>query len=121
MREKNFQGPSTRLIDLLRKKNSLDSGGYLVLQAVLDEEIVAGISIVRHGNSATYLLGWNGDKGRRLNANNFLLWNAAVYLREQAVLNFDLGGLDELRNPGIASFKKGMNGTNYCLVGEYTN
>ena len=121
MREKNFQGPSTRLINLLVKRNHIESGGYFVLQAVLDEEILAGISIVRHGNSATYLLGWNGDKGRRLNANNFLLWNAAIYLKQQDVLNFDLGGIDEIRNPGIASFKRGMNGCGYTLIGEYTN
>lgn len=121
MKEKNFQGPSTRLISLLRKKNDVESGGYCVLQAVLNEEILAGISIVRHGNSATYLLGWNGDKGRRLNANNFLLWNAAIHLKQQDVLNFDLGGIDEVRNPGIASFKRGMNGCDYTLVGEYTN
>lgn len=121
MREKNFQGPSTRLISLLRNKNHVESGGYFVLQAVLNEEILAGISVVRHGNSATYLLGWNGDKGRRFNANNFLLWNAIIYLKQHGVLNFDLGGIDEVRNPGIASFKRGMNGYGYTLVGEYTN
>lgn len=46
------------------------------------------ICVALHGNSATYLIGWNGDVGRKLKANQFLLWNSIVILKKM-----DLGGL----------------------------
>ena len=42
-------------------------------------------------------------------------------LKKQNILNFDLGGIDQVRNPGITLFKRGMNACGYTLVGEYTN
>jgi lipid II:glycine glycyltransferase (peptidoglycan interpeptide bridge formation enzyme) len=91
----------------------------LVLRALHDGELVAGICVVRHGSAATYLIGWNGDRGRTLRANNFLLWRAVVELQSLGVRSFDLGGIDEDRAPGIAAFKSGLNGRRYELVGEY--
>ena len=91
----------------------------IVFKAFNEEELVAGISIVRHGSAATYLLGWNGEMGRQLKANQFLLWHAMLYLKEQGVDWFDLGGIDEENTPGIASFKLGVNGKRYRLIGEY--
>ncbi|EMO07736.1 hypothetical protein LEP1GSC137_4217 [Leptospira borgpetersenii str. Noumea 25] len=34
-------------------------------------------------------------------------------------LNFDLGGIDQEKTPGIAEFKLGMNANNYELSGEF--
>ena len=65
----------------------------------------------------TYLLGWNGYKGRNLKPNQFLLWNAMMLLKEQGIRWFDLGGIDE-DTPGISEFKLGVNGIRYALVGE---
>lgn len=89
-----------------------------VLKAFSEEEPLAGICIVTHGSAATYLLGWNGHKGRSLKANQFLLWNAMMLLKEQGVRWFDLGGIDEESTPGISEFKLGVNGIRYALVGE---
>ena len=89
-----------------------------IFKAFSGEEPLAGICIVSHGSAATYLLGWNGQKGRRLKANQFLLWNAMMLLKEQGVRCFDLGGIDEESTPGISEFKLGVNGTRYALVGE---
>jgi lipid II:glycine glycyltransferase (peptidoglycan interpeptide bridge formation enzyme) len=89
-----------------------------IFKAFSGEEPLAGICIVSHGSAATYLLGWNGQKGRRLKANQFLLWNAMMLLKEQGVRWFDLGGIDEDRTPGISEFKLGVNGVRYALVGE---
>ena len=89
-----------------------------IFKAFSEEEPLAGICIVSHGSAATYLLGWNGQKGRRLKANQFLLWNAMMLLKEQGVRWFDLGGIDEDRTPGISEFKLGVNGIRYVLVGE---
>jgi len=91
----------------------------LVLKASSGQEAVAGILLARHGDAATYLVGWNGDAGRKLKANNRLLWQAVVELPRRGVRWLDLGGIDDKLTPGIAAFKRGMNGEEYRLAGEF--
>jgi lipid II:glycine glycyltransferase (peptidoglycan interpeptide bridge formation enzyme) len=118
MQEKDFRGPSTELLLLLRKSLG-EEDPLLVLRAVHETEPVAGICLARHGAAATYLLGWNGPKGRSLRANQYLLWQALMHLKQCGVRWLDLGGIDEENTPGIAAFKLGLNGERYELVGEY--
>jgi hypothetical protein len=118
MREKDFIGPPVELLRALRAKQN-ENEQLLVLRALAGEKPVAGICIARHGAAATYLLGWNGEEGRRLKANQHLLWQALVYLKQAGILWFDLGGISEEDNPGVTAFKLGINGAPYALVGEY--
>jgi hypothetical protein len=113
-----FEGISGAFLRQLHHQLQVDEP-LLVLKAVHEGEVVAGICLARHGKAATYLLGWNGDKGRSLKANQFLLWQAVCLLKQSGCLWFDLGGLDEERTPGIAAFKLGLSGERYHLVGEY--
>lgn len=115
---KDFSGPPIELLLNLRRSCSGDDQ-LLILRAVHEGEMVAGICLARHGAAATYLLGWNGSKGRNLKANQYLLWQAIVHLKHSGTRWFDLGGISEDRTPGITSFKLGLNGERYTLVGEY--
>lgn len=118
MQEKQFQGTGTQLIAEYRKHVSNES---LIVFSAENEahERVAGILIVRHGDACTYWVGWNGEKGRRLNANNFLLWQAALEMKKRGCKWFDLGGIEDCAAPSIARFKRGMNGEEYQLIGEW--
>jgi hypothetical protein len=118
MQEKNFNGPPISLIQALRKHLGSDDQ-LIILRAVHDGEPVAGICLVEHGCTATYLLGWNGCKGRNLKANYYLLWSAITHLKQLGMLWFDLGGICEEKTPGVTAFKRGLNGKHYELVGEY--
>jgi hypothetical protein len=118
MREKGFNGAPVSSLLALRARLPADSP-LLILRAVHEEEVIAGICLVRHGAAATYLLGWNGPAGRRLRANQFLLWNAIALLKQSGLEWFDLGGISEDDTPGIASFKLGLKGERYETVGEY--
>jgi hypothetical protein len=118
MREKGVNGAPVSLLLALRARLPADSP-LLILRAVHEEEVIAGICLVRHGAAATYLLGWNGPAGRRLRANQFLLWNAIALLKQSGLEWFDLGGISEDDTPGIASFKLGLQGERYEAVGEY--
>jgi hypothetical protein len=118
IQEKNFIGPPIGLIMALRK-NLASYDQLLVLRAVHEGEAVAGICLARHGAAATYLLGWNGIKGRNLKANHYLVWNAIVHLKQLGLLWLDFGGISEEKTPGITDFKMGLNGERYELVGEY--
>ena len=73
----------------------------------------------RHGTSATYVIGWNNDVGRRTNANTLLLWQGMLILKNENVSSFDLGGIDTHSLPGIARFKLGMGGEIASLAGTY--
>jgi hypothetical protein len=118
MQQKKFRGPAIGLLRSLRHHLEPDSQP-LVLRALSGGEAVAGICIVPHGAAATYLLGWNGPVGRQLKANQYLLWQAIAYLKQRGLRWFDLGGFNELRDPGVAAFKLGLNGERYELVGEF--
>lgn len=118
MTEKHFSGPPIDLLQALR--GASDSDDRLeVFYAIHDGDPVAGICVARHGNAATYLLGWNGERGRSLKANQFLLWNAIIHLQQDGFRWLDLGGISEEQTPGITAFKLGLNGERYELVGEY--
>ncbi len=80
---------------------------------------IAGILVLRHGQAATYAMGWSNEAGRLVKAHYRLLWQAVLSLRELGVTDFDLGGVDTQRGAGVARFKLGLNGTVFTLAGSY--
>lgn len=118
MQEKNFIGVPVSLLQGLRKHLGPEAS-LTIMRAICNDEAVAGICLVSHGNAATYLVGWNGLKGRNLKANQYLLWQAVLHLKQSGLQYFDLGGISEDHTPSIAAFKLGMKGKRYGLVGEY--
>ena len=116
--EKGFGATPPALVEALATQ-SYRPDDLLVLKASSGHDPVAGILLARHGDAATYLIGWNGDAGRKLKANNRLLWEAVVELPKRGVRWLDLGGIDDRLTPGIAAFKRGMNGEEYRLAGEF--
>jgi hypothetical protein len=118
MRTRHFSGPPISLLLGLRR-HARDGEQLLILRALHEGEPVAGICLALHGAAATYLLGWNGPKGRQLKANQYLLWQAILQLKQSGLRWLDLGGFSEERTPGIAAFKLGLNGERCEHVGEY--
>jgi hypothetical protein len=80
---------------------------------------IAGILVLRHGQAATYAMGWSNEAGRLVKAHYRLLWRAVLSLRELGVTDFDLGGVDTQRGAGVARFKLGLNGAVFTLAGSY--
>jgi hypothetical protein len=117
MREKGFSGPPVGLLRSLCRHSAEQP--LLVLRALHEGQAVAAICLASHGSAATYLLGWNGVQGRNLKANQFLLWNAILHLKQSGLKWLDLGGISEEFTPGISAFKLGLNGERYELVGDY--
>lgn len=69
-------------------------------------QIQAGMLFLRHGDWATYHLGWTSEVGRAVFAHGPMLWQAMLSLRSAGVRTLDLGNLDAT-NPGLADFKTG--------------
>ena len=95
------------------------AGNVRVWNAVHENKTVAGIALIRHGASATYLAGWTSPHGRHRNAHNLLLWRAITELRETGTDWLDLGGVDTASAPGIARFKLGLGGELQTQTGTY--
>jgi hypothetical protein len=94
-------------------------GATLLLSARLAGERAAAVLFLVHGRTATYHLGWTGPAGRQSHAHNLLMWRAFVALQDRGVEVLDLGGVDTVREPGIARFKIGTGGRVCTLVGSY--
>ena len=116
MKDKSFRGTG---VELYKELYRFKKNNFYVFQAWYDGQAAAGILIVQHGQSCTYQIGWNSSGGRRIYANNFLLWNAIIEMKQRGCAWFDLGGIDEKNTPGIAKFKRGLGGKEYTLVGEF--
>jgi lipid II:glycine glycyltransferase (peptidoglycan interpeptide bridge formation enzyme) len=93
----------------------------LVLRAGGEEGLLGGILLVRHGHSATYLIGWSSPEGRTRNCSTLLLWRGLLALKDRGVHWLDLGGIDPTGTPGVAAFKQGLRGEEFTLVGEYVS
>ena len=97
-----------------------DAGASLLQLATWSQgERVAGMLFLVHGRSASYHLGWTREAGRRGHAHNLLLWSAFGALQRRGVDSLDLGGVETVREPGIARFKIGTGGRVVTLVGSY--
>jgi hypothetical protein len=115
-RKTRFAGPDGRLIRALAGS---PMSRPMILRAYDHRQPVAGILILRHGNAATYSIGWTGPDGRTHRAHHLLLWRALREMRKSGIEWFDVGGLFANTAPGIARFKLGMGGEVFTLAGTY--
>ena len=117
-RDKGFQGHSKKLLHAMLGTDG-QAWDPRIMFARHDGDRVGGIMVVGHGDTATYLLGWTPEAGRRLNSNYFLLWQALLYFRSKGFRYLDVGGLGENTPNGIAHFKKGLKGEDDALAGKF--
>jgi lipid II:glycine glycyltransferase (peptidoglycan interpeptide bridge formation enzyme)/dTDP-4-amino-4,6-dideoxygalactose transaminase len=113
------KGFDTWTVESLNEFDKSFSEKVVIFTAMKSDSVIAQIAIALHGLSATYLLSWQDNMGRKSMANNFLLWSVVEYLHEKGFKYFDLGGLDDEFTPHIAKFKRGMNGKDIRYVGNY--
>ncbi len=70
-------------------------------------EVIATLVFLRHGNTATYHMGWSNDVGRQNSAHHVLMWRAMRDLGDDGVSRIDLGMLNTYDTAGLARFKLG--------------
>jgi len=87
--------------------------------AAADDEPLGVLVTIRSGDTAIYLIGSTNEKGRQMQANSVLLWQAILHAKRHGCAWFDIGGLSEATPKGIAEFKQGLNAKPYELVGEW--
>ncbi len=115
-RKKRFVGPSG---DFIAAIDAADNSALLSLSARQGDKLVAGVILLRHGASATYMASWTSGAGRAGQAHNLLLWRGIEALRESGIQWLDLGGLNTESQRGLARFKLGLGGEVFTLTGSY--
>lgn len=115
----NMQDKGFSSVDaiFLRKLHEDAPDDFIVFQALVDGQPVAGMSVIRFGDIAEYHTGWFGPDGRKVNAGNFLMWSIMAEMKARGCTAFDVGGLFE--GHGYTQFKRGMRPAEYRLVGEW--
>ncbi len=103
-----------------RYQSTLGKGSVLAFEAKVGVERIGAMLFLRHGDDATYHIGWASDQGKEVNVHNRLLWHAIKALKKAGVRTLDLGGVNTDYNPGIARFKIGTGGKVLSLSGAWT-
>lgn len=117
-RRLGYGGADLRILLALSAAH-IKTGDLRLGRVLLDGEAVAGILLLVHGNAATYQIGWTGEEGRARGAQNLLLWQAAVKLKEEGLSWLDLGGINDTEAHGLTRFKQGMGGREASFAGAY--
>ncbi|MEO3428221.1 GNAT family N-acetyltransferase [Pelagibius sp. CAU 1746] len=115
-RKKRFVGPPGNFIAAI---DAADGKALLSLSARQGGKLVAGVILLRHGTSATYMASWTSDAGRAGQAHNLLLWRGIETLQRDGIQWLDLGGLNTESQRGLARFKLGLGGEVFTLTGSY--
>ncbi len=94
-----------RFFELIRKI-LFSKGLGSVLLAYKDEELIAGLLLLKFGQTLTYKYGASDKKNLGLRPNDLLFWTAIQWGCENSFTLFDMGRT-ELNNPGLRRFKIG--------------
>ncbi len=114
MADKGFVGHDAAFLRALRQHSGED---YVLLQAMHEGVPVAGLVMLKFGTTADSIVAWFGDAGRKVKAGNAITWGAIQEMQRRGCLSYDVGGINS--DKGFSSFKSGMNGSRYFLIGEY--
>ncbi len=118
--DRGYQALPTGFVRLFAEADTQDArSGVLSVTAMKGRDKVAGALFLLHGNSATYHIGWVGEEGRRINAQNRVLWEAILALKERNICFLDLGGIETATQAGIARFKLGLGATPITFTGTW--
>ncbi|MEH6633215.1 MAG: peptidoglycan bridge formation glycyltransferase FemA/FemB family protein [Halopseudomonas aestusnigri] len=115
---KEFKGPSPALVTNL-KRFTKDRNDFLILRAIEKGTPVGAVLVILHEGGATYLVGWNSQDGRKLKAHNYLIWNMVLELKKRDIKWLDLGGINPQEAAGVTTFKRGIGGEEFTLIGSY--
>jgi FemAB family len=71
------------------------------------------------GDTAVLLLAASSEEGRRTRASHRVQWRIVEEALRAGLRWYDTGGIDPYTNPGVYSFKKGLNGVELSELGVF--
>lgn len=115
---KEYDGLGVKDIMAL-SQSFMETGNFFMGQVLKDEAVIAFAIFFMHGTSATYQVGWTSDSGKKIGAQNKLLFDAMLALKRDGITDLDLGGVNDETAKGVKQFKEGMGGRLLHLGGLY--
>lgn len=88
-------------------------------QAEYEGRVVASQIMIFFGRRATYLHGASSYSDRSRMAPYLLHWRIIQEAKRRGFAEYDLGGVDEFRWPGLTRFKQGFGGREEVCVGTF--
>lgn len=118
---RGYQGVPLGLVPLYADAVEEETQGQAVLSvtALSGRRKIAGALFLLHGNSATYHIGWASEEARAVNAQNRVIYEGMLALKEKGIRFLDLGGIDTASGAGIARFKLGTGAHTVTLAGTF--
>jgi hypothetical protein len=87
--------------------------------AYLDGRILSASLSSFAGDTAVLLLAASNEEGRRTRASHRIQWRLVEAASRAGLRWYDTGGIDPEANPGVYSFKKGLNGVELSEIGVF--
>ncbi|MBK8085869.1 MAG: GNAT family N-acetyltransferase [Devosia sp.] len=116
MQAKAFSGHDRGFLAALRHSFGDD---LVLVQAIHEQRPVAGLVLIRVGPLADGVVAWFGPEARELKAGNVVAWGAIEEMHRLGCTSYDVGGTNS--DKGFSTFKAGMKGKDYLLLGEYVS
>jgi len=120
-----FLVPFTQMVSRKRLEEPGDISSFKAIQKMLpdrhklrvflchaDGQICAGAIASAIGDRGVYHFGATADNGMRTKASYLLQWRIITWLKEMGCCEFDLHGVNRVKNPGVYNFKAGLCGKN---------
>ncbi len=121
-KSRDFTGVSSELLFRLSREGSKQwRFCYFCATKKTDnnDKLLGELISIEHGNTATYLIGMTDYSEKSLNVNYALIWYSLLRAKANGCKYYDTGGINQNTTDGIARFKRGLNGDEYSLVGEF--
>lgn len=118
-RSRGFHGLPLEFVKSFIDAHARPEEGYLLCEASLQGRVQAGMLFLRHGQTATYHIGWLAPEAKHLSLHNLLLWQGMLGLKQAGVQWLDLGGINSEDLGGISRFKLGAGGLALTHPGTY--
>lgn len=116
-----LNGSSALLYFLLNQNDPSESGVEAKLfLAILNHEIAAGAFILRVGKTIHYMWGGVDRKYSKERVGEFIQWQVIDWACSEGYERYDLEGINGIKNPGVAAFKRKMGGEIITLPSKTT-
>lgn len=116
--ERGYGGASPQCLDALARFSTKENP-MIIGKASKGGEFIAAVMFLKHGQCATYQVGWTSSQGRKYCAHHLLLWQGRTMLQKYGVRQLDLGGIND-ENDGLKKFKQGTGAKPAQLIGFYS-
>lgn len=116
--QKDYDGLSAETLKSLAQNFAAEKS-LLIARAIKDGKPCGAALFFLHGRAATYQIGWTSDGGRRIGAQNLLLWESILRLKKNGYTDLDLGGGNDAAAKNVQKFKEGLGGSLLVLPGLY--